>query len=83
MNTFGPGVAGYVFLLAVQIIFLIVYAVFVRYDKSLLPKGIDIVNVTAEENEFSDDEDQHGHVPSYPRELSFNFQVKMNDCTLN
>ncbi len=62
MHTPGAGISGYALLLTVQIIFLIVYAVFVRYDDSLLPKNVD--DGDGEEDSF-----EKKHVPSYPRKL--------------
>lgn len=59
MHSPGAGLSGYASLLAVQIIFLILYAVFVRYDDSLLPKDKEKI---AEEEIF-----EKKHVPSYPR----------------
>lgn len=63
--TSGPGVSGYVFLLAVQILFLIAYTAFVRYDDDLLPifrkqKG----NSSQDENESIQNSD---YAPSYSR----------------
>lgn len=60
MHTPGAGISGYALLLTVQIIFLIVYAVFVRYDDSLLPKYKDVHEDI--EEEFVEKK----HVPSYP-----------------
>lgn len=63
MHTPGAGISGFVLLLTVQIIFLIVYAVFVRYDDSLLPKYKEFVG-EGEEELF-----EKKHVPSYPRKF--------------
>lgn len=64
MNATGPGISGYMLLLAVQIIFLIAYAAFVRYDNSLLPvDGKENVDLPGDEDLI----DQEDHVPSYTR----------------
>lgn len=64
MNATGPGFSGYVLLLAVQIIFLIAYAAFVRYDNILLPyDGKENVDISGDEAVI----DQEDHVPSYAR----------------
>lgn len=68
MHTPGAGISGYALLLVVQIIFLIVYAVFVRYDDSLLPMNKEVIG---EEETF-----EKKHVPSYPREC-YNFYCKL------
>ncbi len=65
MNTNGPGISGYLFLLAIQIIILISYAIFVRYDNNLLPSN-GTIDDGGHENVIDDDEDEN-HVPSYPR----------------
>lgn len=64
MHTPGAGISGYALLLTIQIIFLIVYAVFVRYDDSLLPKSKDAFEDVEEELV------EKKHVPSYPRKWS-------------
>jgi len=58
MHTPGAGTSGYALLLAVQIIFLIVYGVFVRYDDSLLPKDKEAIG--------EEESVEIKHVPSYP-----------------
>lgn len=63
MHTPGAGISGYALLLTVQIIFLIVYAVFVRYDDSLLPKYKD------EHEDIEEEFVEKKHVPSYPRKF--------------
>lgn len=63
MHTTGAGISGFALLLTVQIIFLIVYAVFVRYDDSLLPKNKEVI-VEGEEELL-----EKKHVPSYPRKF--------------
>jgi len=64
MNTSGPGICGYVLLMIVQILFLILYAVFVRYDNSILP--IDMKeNGDLEEEEKKVLGSKAEHVPSY------------------
>lgn len=83
MNSNGPGISGYILLLAVQILFLIVYAVFVRYDISLLPidqseNGV----ITGEEGTIGTAEKKH--VPSYPREffhhMVYNWTLRIKFC---
>lgn len=63
MHTPGAGLSGFALLLTVQIIFLIVYAVFVRYDDSLLPKNKEVIG------EGEDELFEKKHVPSYPRKF--------------
>lgn len=65
MNPTAPAISGYVLLLAVQILFLILYAVFVRYDNNLLPKYSN-ESLPGGEEVIGDSETKH--VPSYPRE---------------
>lgn len=73
MHTPGTGISGYALLLAVQIIFLIVYALFVRYDDNLLPKDKEIIgeDVIGEEETL-----EKKHVPSYPRKC-YDFYCKV------
>lgn len=70
MTSNASSLSGYIVLLAVQIAFLIVYAVVVRYDNSLLP-------IHQSENGAAGEEiigpGEKKHVPSYPRECYFNF----------
>lgn len=68
MHTPGAGLSGYALLLTVQIIFLIVYAVFVRYDDRLLPKNKDFIDDVEEEVA------ERKHVPSYARKF-FTFYI--------
>lgn len=70
MHTPGAGTSGYALLLTVQIIFLIVYAVFVRYDDRLLPKNKDFVGDENEEELL-----EKKHVPSYPRRFYTKFKL--------
>lgn len=68
MHTPGAGISGYALMLLVQIIFLIVYAVYVRYEDKLLPTSKDSISVNVEEELF-----EKKHVPSYPRKLHPDF----------
>lgn len=63
MHAPGAGISGYALLLTVQIIFLIVYAVFVRYDDNLLPKNKEVIG------EIEEELFEKKHVPSYPRKF--------------
>lgn len=67
MKATGPAISGYLSLLAVQIIFLIAYAAFVRYDNSLLPNDVNENDDRTGDEDFIDLED---HVPSYARKCS-------------
>lgn len=72
MNSSGPGISGYILLLAVQVSFLIVYALFVRYDNKLLPNDqLDNGAIAGEEENIGTGGKKY--VPSYPREFFLYF----------
>lgn len=68
MHTPGANVAGYVSLFGVQIVLLIIYWIYVRYNDELLPQDSEESSGDA----TSQDEGlEEKHVPSYPRECYF------------
>lgn len=58
MHSPGAKVSGYVVLMIVQIIFLVLFWLFVRYEKELLPPAIDAEDAGSAKE----------HVSKYPRE---------------
>lgn len=69
MHTPGAEASGFIGILLIQITFLIIYGIFVRYDYEMLP-----LNANASQDEISAIEQQHK--VSYPRELN-------SYCTFN
>lgn len=62
MNTVGSKLGGYILLLLFQLIFIVVYGIFVRYEDRLLPKS---------KAAGEDDMPIREHVASYAREFCF------------
>lgn len=58
MNTIGSKLGGFILLLLFQLIFIVVYGIFVRYDDRLLPKAKGAIEPP-----------RTGHVASYARKF--------------
>lgn len=73
MHSLGSQVSGFIGILILQVIFIIVFGIFVRYDDGLLPRD-NVVEVQSSERE-------NEQTASYPRKYIFHW-VQMNHSFL-